>query len=247
MVKHAFTLIELIISIVVISIIVGFYPILSTELNKTIDNAIEQNALFATTTRLTKILSAYWDETAYIYDPATFTFSAAQAVNVAAGGAAALNEVGTTSFRVGAFGADLERRFFRTDANATLSANFGFEADDNNTLGTGTNNPDDLDDFNMPANTFTSVYESGATAAAYSYKEDVNISIQVQYVSDVPVNDYNATNLVFDYNTTAVVGPTNIKMTSITTKRASGATLFTMRTYSSNIGEVKKYKEAIMP
>lgn len=246
MVRKAFTLIELIISIVVLSFIVGFYPILSTEINKSIDFAVEQNALYSTTTRLSKIITAYWDESSFIYDPTTFTFSASQEVN-ASNGDAQLREVGTDSFRVGAFGTDKKRRFFRTDANATVA--LGFELDDNNTLGTGTYNPDDIDDFDMGVNIYESVYETGATSAAYSYKEDIEVNILVEYVNDTPTNaqGYNSKNITFNYNTTATAGPTNIKMTTITTRRATGEEIFKMRTYASNVGEIKAYATGMMP
>ena len=217
-------------------------------MSKSIDHAVEQNALYATTTRMSKIITAYWDENSYEYNATSFTFSPSQMITVGAGGDTLLNEVGATSFRVGNFGTSADRRFFRTGFSSTPIANFGFEADDNGTMGvTNVFDADDIDDFTTNGN-FVSIYEAGAKSAAYSYKEDIWMNIQVDYVSESPSNaaDFNASTITYDFPTAVSATPTNLKMVTIQTRRfypqEGNVTIFTMRTYSANIGEIKKFK-----
>lgn len=253
MVRKGFTLIELIFSIVVISIIVGFYPILSKEVGKSIEHAVEQNALFATTTRMSKMTTAYWDDTSYLYDPLTFTFSPSQIIT-AANTHTQLAEVGATGNRIGAFGG-ANRRFFRTGANATnYTAGFlGFEGGDFNIMGTSEMDTDDVDDFDTNT-TFVTIFDTTNATSGYGYKENIWMNVRVQYVSDDPssAGDYNATTVRYDYPTaTAGANLTNIKMTTIQTRRfipdEGNVTIFTMRAYSSNIGEIQQFKTGDMP
>ena len=256
MVRPAFTLIELIFSIVVISIIVGFYPMLSTEVNKSYSHAVEQNALYATTTRVQKIMTAYWDENSYEYNATNFTFSPALLVNTNQGNNS-LNKLGLTQYRVGSFEAATSiRRFFNNiETNATTKANFGFDLDDNETNGAGTNEHDDIDDFDTN-NAFVSIYATNNASGAYSYKEDIWMQIAVDYVSDTPIGgtDYNSSTIRYNFPTTAATAansPTNIKMATISTRRfipgEGNQTIFTMRIYSSNIGELQIYHSQVLP
>lgn len=252
MVRKGFTLIELIFSIVVISIIVGFYPLLTFQFSKTMSHAVEQNALYATTTRLNKIITAYWDNAAYTYNALTSTFSAATEVNASSAvSSVQLNAVPGSQVRVGNFITgnaviDAKRRIFTSGRNATPIANFGFDANDFNMTGDGTNKSDDIDDFQT---NFTTIYAANPdpNAASYSYKENIWMEVAIDYVNDIPVNanGYNDSNLVFNYSTVAQANPTNLKMITISSRRyipnEGNVTIFTLRTYSANIGEVQNY------
>jgi len=61
-VRDAFTLVELIFAIVIISFSVLSLPLMNQVMNKTIDNNINQEAIFAASSEMNEIMSAFWDE-----------------------------------------------------------------------------------------------------------------------------------------------------------------------------------------
>jgi len=62
MVKHAFTMIELIFAIVIIGISVISLPIMNNVTNKGMENNLVQEAIFAASTEIMGTTSGYWDE-----------------------------------------------------------------------------------------------------------------------------------------------------------------------------------------
>jgi len=86
-VRYAFTLIELIFAIVVISISVMSLPMMSQITFKTIDNSLVQEAIFASVAGLNEATTYRWDEHS-MNDEHTATFDPeyARVVNTAVGG-----------------------------------------------------------------------------------------------------------------------------------------------------------------
>lgn len=126
-----------------------------------------------------------------------------------------LNPILGTTRRVGHVKAD-KRRKFNFDNNATTPPLVPDA------------NIDDLDDFNGDSVTLT------GTAADLDYRfTSFEMNTTVVYISDDA--DYNSTNLTFDLNTTGIANSSNIKMLTLITGRENS--LFTLRAYSSNIGE----------
>lgn len=237
MVRRAFTLIELIISIVVISIIVGFYPILSIELNKSYSHAVEQNALFATTTRLSKITTAYWDENSYEFNATTFTFTPALELNN--GGDPGLNPPRVGHFNTGIPAIDGDRRFLKVTPPNAPAGGMGFDVNDAGTQ-------DDIDDFDT-GGAWVSIFQAPAANRSYSYKENIWMRVTVIYVADPALG---VDPLLYDYPT--IIGGVggNVKLVTIEARRFTvedgNQTIFTMRTYSSNIGEIQNYASRTM-
>lgn len=111
MVKHhAFTMIELIFAIVVISIAVVSLPMMIQVNNKALEGNIKQEAIFATSAKMMQILSFAWDQNST--DTNISKSMDYSKVIDTTGGNAAYNRVGTTIFRVGHIREGLHRRYF---------------------------------------------------------------------------------------------------------------------------------------
>lgn len=203
--KKAASMIELVIAIVVMGIAVMTLPMMLEQTQKNNEFALQQEIILAARTKLGDTLTYRWDEN---------SLNNERIIVLQTNGDSELNP-STDNRRVGHIKGN-KRRKFNFDNNATQSAGFN------------EGNLDDLDDFNGD-----SVGLSG-TQANLDYRfTDFNMSTTVVYISDAA--DYNDTNLTFDFNTTTIAGPSNIKMLTLS---ISGVTTpFVIRTFSCNIGE----------
>jgi len=235
--KKAFTLIEVIISIVIIAIAISAIPSVMVQTQKSTDLAVAQESILATTTKLYSIYSYRWDEKSgdRVEDPTVVRIA-----NVN-GGDDELDDTGTGS-RVGHVIADGRNKFFTVsgDYNASLPTEFGANVDLNDD-GTAETDFDDIDDFHgTTSNLHSDTLDTGGSGNV-DYKRGLEMNATIAYVDDNAT--YSANTINFDFNTTALTNSTNIKMIEV---RATATVLdknitFLLRGYATNIGESPLY------
>lgn len=171
MVKHlAFTMIELIFAIVIISISVLSIPTLLQVISSNTERSIVQEAIFAASSELNQIISYSWDENSMevgaslsrvVWDSPTDCNT-------------------TTQLRPGHISQPYHRRCADSNVSRpTTAGNFGLEIADAGVL-------DDLDDINV---TIHSIYIN-PTASATGYKQIHNSTFAIAYANFDP--GYNA-------------------------------------------------------
>lgn len=218
--RAAFTLIELIVTIVVLGFIVSALPTILIQDAKSREMTINQEAIYAATAKMAQILSYKWDEAS---SQDNETVSIAKVLDINSAIADSELERNTTRFRMGHFQVTGRRYMYSTETNSSA---LGMDADDNGTA-------DDLDDFhNTAANLVTIDTESDG------YKRTYTINVQNSYAFD-NANYANSSIGTFEFDL-PTIERSNIKRILITvgtTINGEATTLFTLRSYSSNIGE----------
>ena len=240
--KKAFTLIEVIISIVIIAIAISAIPSVMKQTQKSSDLAIAQESILATTTKLYSIYSYRWDEKSgdTVEDPTVVRIA-----NVSDSADPELSDTGDGS-RVGHVIADGRNKFFTVsgDHNASLVANFGAGVDLNEDGITPEIDFDDIDDFHGTSfNLTTGALDTGGIGNV-DYKRGLEMNATVGYVSDNV--DYSTSNLALTFATAPladVIQTTNIKMIEVraTAKVLDENITFLLRGYATNIGESPLY------
>lgn len=230
--RHAFTLIELIFAIVLVAIIVLSVPMMNLINAKATEGSIAQEAIFASSAKLMQTLSYPWDENSTDIEQILEGATVLSGVVKIPFGTASL-DFNNTVCRPG-----LIARRCRIDQNGS-EVNVSNLGDDNvNVLIRG------LDDSNGTSN---------LAAGSEAYKNQYRVVTSIAYVND-NVNsiggliDYNASNPFansFIFSNTSVVGPTNLRVVTVTTeefKNGGWAPVTVLRAYGANIGEIKPYK-----
>ena len=224
--KKAFTLIEVLLAIIVISIAISAVPAVMKQTQRSTDFAIAQESLLASTTKLYSIYSYRWDENSSD-DPDTPYY--VKVVNT--NGDDELNNSTGDGFRIGHIRQNGRNKFFTSsEHNATLPAHFDDASEVDAEI-------DDIDDFHNTNSIITT-----ATGGSVDYKRDLNMSVKVMYVDDEA--DYNQSNINFTFLTTnTVTGTTNIKMIEVnaTALIVDKNISFVLRGYVSNLGESALY------
>lgn len=222
--RYAFTLIELIFAIVIMSIVVLSIPIIMRTNSDALEANIVQEAIFATSAKMMQVLSYPWDE----HSIDSNNPGAPTKIVSIPGGSVIYNrykngdgDINDTngSFRVGAILENGHRRFH--DYNAS-DANVTTPLTDNGH--TALNN----------ISTSASVLLVNATPSAQGYKNKYEMDVNVSYIPDTP-----DANNVFVFKNTGTNTPTNMKLISVTIRNATtGDILVKLYSYSANIGEV---------
>jgi Tfp pilus assembly protein PilV len=211
--RHAMSMIETVIAIVVMGIAVSALPLILTQSQNNNALALQQEAILATKAKVAYILGYEWD--ARSYDENASVSRVLNTTSSTEAHDAFDSLVADPLRRKGHILADKRRRLW--DANITP---------DNETVGFN-----DIDDFNGRS-------ETTSVTALDDYIFDVNVTSTVSYVSDGrgSVNyDLNTTD--FNFSTTPITTDwTNIKMITVNTTGANGINI-TLRTFASNIGE----------
>ncbi|MDR1461050.1 MAG: prepilin-type N-terminal cleavage/methylation domain-containing protein [Campylobacteraceae bacterium] len=230
MIKKAFSLIELVISIVVIGIVSVSFPLILSQTSNNIAFAMQQEAILETKTYMGIILSYQWDANSLFYDGidrdiitlnVTTGNSKLKAIPAIAGS--------NVTYRSGHIVGVLRRKMKLDSAGMAISpcvascdepSVSSFNDDDavqNLVVIDGTKNMDSILRLSMKPT--------------------------IDYVSDDPTNidgnGYDNKNITFkfDFNGKAD-NPTNIKKITITTTNADDLdNKIVLRAYSSNIGE----------
>lgn len=220
--RSAFTLIELIFTILILGFIATGLPmILATDMDAR-EESLVQEAIYAATAKMSQIISYKWDE-ANNEDNVTISGAKVLDIPVSANTDSNLSRIGVTKFRAGHFQTTGRRSMYSQEINAS-------------TLQSDAGDGDDIDDFIVN----NSQLLSGSTSAG-GYKEDYVINISVSYIIDKSnsTNGYeNSEQNGFEFeNPVTTLDKTNIKSVVVDVLGTNNERLFTLRTYSSNIGE----------
>jgi prepilin-type N-terminal cleavage/methylation domain-containing protein len=221
--RSAFTLIELIFAIIIISIVVMSMPMMMKTNEQAIEANIAQEAIFASSAKMMQMLSFPWDGNATDnVNPNSY----GKIVDITSGTNAykrsdangTLNT--SSSYRVGHVLQDNHRRFHdSTSVNANKI----------NTL-TSSVNPTAL---NNAKQTSVSLEVGGVAATqgtATGYKNNYKMDVDVSFIPDAPSSTFNFSS---EGNSTA----SNMKLIKVTIKNEKNEVLTVLRSYSANIGE----------
>ncbi len=223
--RAAFTLIELIFAIVIISIVFLSLPSLSSTNSDAVDTSLVQEAIFPMSARLSQALSYRWDDNSE--SNATTNDSEARVVDFNTTGGA-LDRIVNTDFRVGHIDTG-ERKYHRsfhprTGQIAFWAAGVG-AADANST--------NDIDDFDTNGN--VNLYTKNGDLEGY----------KKHYLVDIDVNYFNdAAGAVF--TAASIIGNSNMKIITISldiplSDGSVDTDAVVLRSYAANIGEVLPY------
>jgi len=120
-VRKAFTMIELIFAIVVISVVVLTIPMMIQVNNKALEGSSSQEAIFLVSSVLSGITTRLWDENSSQNIGGTYTLSKMLDV---AGGDARYNRIDANStIRIGGIQQDMHRQFFSSPAGPRATDN----------------------------------------------------------------------------------------------------------------------------
>ena len=220
--RNAFTMIELIFAIVIISIGILALPTILLQDASSQEAALMEEGIMMTTTQTAQVLTHSWDANS---SPLGTLLSTSEVVDIPGSVGGALDRVAGTDFRVGHFFNEGLRRRMTPASNprASMGINSAFL---------------NLGSLNGNVQTVTAADVSNS-----SYKKQFQITTNVSYVTDV--TDYTASNIVFNFSTGAIVGPTNIKMIQVTTLDTTPGGMgnsIQLTSYSANIGEAEFFK-----
>lgn len=215
--RSAVSMIELVVSIVIMGIAVMSLPLLLSQTAKNNAFALQQEAILATKARMGIILSYEWDKNSYdenisSYSRVLDTTSSASADNI----------FDTNSiYRRGHIKADSRRRMHDINhptRDATQKANWD------------TINTNGIEFFDGKDDSITVISDN------YDFIFNLNLRSNIDYISDgFIVSNQTAT---FNLNVNNIENnPTNIKMVEITTTDNNSDLSILLRAFASNIGE----------
>ncbi len=202
----AFSMIELVVSIVVIGIAMMTLPLMLTTIEENNSFAVQQEAILMARTHIGDIVTYSWDEnsTNSSFDVAVLDTDSSY-----------YKREENTTRRVGHVKADKRRKFFTHETSSTAIGQEGSAFND-------------IDDFDDKNGTF-----QGTINSIFGYKiseDDMTISASVRYVLDT-----NTTPFDFNISSRPI-GTTNIKMIEVSLKDTLLEGNITLRAFSSNIG-----------
>lgn len=235
MVRHAFTMIELIFALVIMGIVFVSLPVILLRNADALEENLIQESIFLASAKMNHITSFQWDENSS--ETGVGTLSTADVIDVSGTGASSLDR-NVSDFRVGHFQEDKHRRMspIGNSRSATAISDLGRE-------GVIYDDIDDFDDFNNTA----LVLSAGTVTSATGYKKAYRIDVAVYYVDDDDGGAFfnGAATQDFTFGTTPATGTTNLKMieVSIDQNDTTGweQTLL-LRSYAANIGETDYFK-----
>ncbi len=215
-------MIELIFAIVVVSISILALPtVLLTDATSQ-EQTLKEEGIMLTTTKVAQVLTYPWDQNS----PPLGVMSSSQVLNT--GGDTDLSRIGASDFREGHFPDELRRRM-TPSSNPRAASAIGGAANSN------------IGAFDGEQVTV------GAAGADLGYKKQYRLTTAVSYVTDAA--DYNTTgntNILFDFDTNASAGTSNIKMVRVSTDELDTAgnwvPIIQMTSFASNIGEAEFFK-----
>ncbi len=223
--RDGFSLVELVLSIVVIAIALMTVPLMLNTSAKSNQYALTQESILAARTKMGNILSFRWDQNA-----SDANGSVVRVVDVL-NGASALDRkmTGDKNRRIGHVREDKRRRMTDQEVNASL----GQEGSDF----------DDIDDFDGDVSIVAAV-GTGVEGKFDYLDSDLNLTTTVRFISDD--TNYSKDTITFDFNvssqTANVNQSTNIKMIELNASSINMDFPFVFRTFSSNIGQSKLYE-----
>ncbi len=217
--KRAISLIELILSIVIIGLVVSAIPTVLTRTNDNNEFSLRQDAILAAITKIKGVTSHEWDHHSY---------------NVIDGKSYILN---TTSPN-----ATLNSRPGLTKQSGRRSYTPGGTAVEATPIGgkPGATIFDDIDDFNgqseAVAHSVITTNLDKAGGLDYIFKDDMRINTTVSYTNDSTLNFSGDTAIVNFATAPLTSGTSNIKLVSVAIS-IDNENIAALQTYSYNIGE----------
>ncbi|CAA6815897.1 MAG: Unknown protein [uncultured Campylobacterales bacterium] len=210
--KKGFSLIELLFSIVIISLTIFTLPMLMTSSNKSDDISTTSDMIYAIESNIYATLTYKWDENGQ-------DGIARNKVLKTNSTAIGLNEVNSTNYRIGHVIGNTRRSFHKVPLNASNSLTLE---------GTVINDIDDFNDKNI----------SMSKSIDIDYLNNFDVTTKVSYVEDNDASDmYQKESIDFTLGLTPTTSSTNIKEVSITAYSSDKNLSINMKAYSSNIGE----------
>lgn len=222
--KKAFTLIELVISIVIIAIASVTLPMMLGSANKLQEQTINQDIFFKSITVMTDILSKPWDNSSGADVDEESMSLIWNTQNAASDGV--LKNIINGRYRSGSLQNDNFRYFYANYLNATAISSNATQFTNTTTIGT-------INDYN--AGTISESLADGA---------NVNYAISVAYVPDVATRDASGKRETATWalgggtTFTAAAASTNLKRINIQATRNIGSETMSAGFvyFSSNIG-----------
>jgi len=223
--KHGFSLVELVLSIVVIGISLMTIPLMLGQSSKSNQYALMQESILAARTKMGNILSFKWDDNAKDINKSIIRVLDVRLGNVD------LNRSSLGNIRrKGHIKESGRRRMSNFERNASLGQEVADEFND-------------IDDFDgesvlvAPAN----FGEEGK----FDYVDaDLNLTTIVRFISDD--TNYSKQTINFDFNVSSATNDvnksTNIKMIELNATSKNRDFPFVFRTFSSNIGQSLLYE-----
>jgi type II secretory pathway pseudopilin PulG len=245
--RSAFTLIELIFSIVIMAITVISLPMIMDVDSRARDKNLAQEAVLAASAKLSQVLTYQWDERSLSWDDLAENHQTfARILDGTSYSTTAFDRNGTILRQSGG-----HRAFFPAITNATPLG------DDNATLDAfGNQIVVGMDDRNMTAAALSG-FEAGFSANSEGYKRNYRIQVDILRIHDAlspaaGTVDYNQTNLTgnnrFIFSQTEPVGigagqNTNMRCAKISILDDTGDLITTLYGYAANIGEYQVHKD----
>jgi len=222
--RNAFTMIELLFAIVIISITMLTLPMMMQIDAGNQEDALAQEGIILTSTKIAQVLTFPWDP---VSSPGGAIMTLSQVLDTA-NGDADLTRVAGTDFRLGHVTEKLRRRLSPVSAPRTASV-----------IGGNVVPETSINDFNADVDNI------GGAGGTYAYKKQWRLNTTVTYVDDTAT--YSDNNVAYDLPIVGVANPTNIKMvtvlaTDVTPGIPGVPRQVRLRSYSSNIGEQEFYK-----
>ncbi len=221
-IRFAFTMIELIFAIVIISITVVSLPMLMQVTQKSNEASVDQELIFIGSKLMNDVLSESWDE--HSIDPTPGGKIPDKVVQIPGGTAKFLpgNVDMNRSFRVGHIRQDNHRKL-HSDPTAN-EYNVSTLGDDNTAvLIVG------MEEHIGANKSLTG--ETGGTIAQDSYKnQGMTYSVEVNYIDD-------NTSAPFVFSDNGHNTPSNMRLVTIRINDATGNEKLVLRSYAANIGE----------
>ena len=226
--RTAFTLIEIVFTILLLGIIATGLPMLLIGDADTREETIVQEAIYASTAKMSQLLSYAWDENSIA--PLTSTVASSKVLDInSTTRDIEFDRNGLTKFRLGHFVGTGRRSLYDISITNRFSSAIGFDAGETNAT---------FDDIDDDIGTVTFIESTGTTnTSSIGYKENYRMNISVSYID---VNNTYGNNFIAGMEfENPVATTTNMKRITvqITDNQTPATTLFTLKTFSSNIGE----------
>lgn len=235
MVKKAFTLIELVFAIVVMSIVMLSFPIIMQVDSDAREQSFAQEAVLAASAKMAQLFTFQWDEASLDWNDLAENIQTVARVLDGTGGTVAFHRIPGTELRPSGG----SRHFFPNETNASnLNEN-------NSTLAVGL----DEQGFDFGTN---SGFDAGFVAGSFGYKRDYQMDVKIWPVSDAlsigngtvvyndPTNPDLTGNNGFVFTQGAAVGQTNLRAMVVTIRDTDG-NITRLYGYTANIGEYSAY------
>lgn len=231
MVKRAFSLIELIFSIVVIAIAISTLPSVTKRVLDSSEFVVNQEAIWLSTSAIYNIMAYKWDEAS------SQSGGDRKVLDVTTIGDFNRSSLNTPdNYRIGHIIVDGRRKFHNSVTYATNPSNLGSDGD-----------LDDIDDF--IGDKILSYLSVANSVSTFDYKNLTYTSnVNVKYISDsLNSGSYrNDSNITFKLTRSGLNQTTNIKLIELNLSTSKKSNFLNLVAFSSNIGEYLDLKNRVI-